>query len=121
MATALSRTPEEPSSLAPAVEHLEQGVNDFLQLGSSSHLAIEPEDVIAVIERVWAGRKAPADPVSPEDFFLESLEEEVIQLRHHTFEKVELEDGRTEMRPLSDETWNACLQRLILRYQSQLK
>ncbi len=113
-------SPNQPDGLHPAVKRLEQGVRDFIQLGASSHLSIEPEEVIEVLVRVQEGRRAPADPVTPEAFFLEALEEEVIQLRENTFEEVELDGGKTEMRPLSDATWNACLRLLIVRFQSEL-
>jgi hypothetical protein len=115
-----SPSPEnQPAEVHPAVLHLEQAVRDFIQLGASSHLSIEPTDVIAVLERVYQGKTAAADPVSPEDFFLEALEEEIIQLRANTYEKVELKDGSTEMAPLTDATWSTCLKLMIQRFKAE--
>jgi len=107
--------------LHPAVDRLVRGVREFVRLGAGSHLEIPPEQIIGVLEAVHDGNDAvPGDPVTPEDFFLEALQEEVVQLKVNTFEEVELENGATEFRPLSDETWGKCLRLTIQRLQSEI-
>jgi hypothetical protein len=116
--------PADLRDLDSVVKHLDKDIGAYLQLGISSNLRMNSEQLLQVI--AWARMMNQEEEVFPPektalDFFMSGLLEEIIQIPSNIFEEVEFPDGKKRYMPIRPEVWQAGLERFEAKFLATLK
>ncbi|MEO0454037.1 MAG: hypothetical protein AAFY98_07865 [Verrucomicrobiota bacterium] len=95
--------------LQPVIDRIDTAIQEFIQMGASSDLSLSSDQICTVIDSVINETGEGKELITPEEYFMDALRQDIEQLQPNTYEEITLENGKTEFRPLRPETWVLCL------------